>query len=946
LSTVFDFALIGVCLGALYSLIGLGIVIVYRGSGIINFSSGSTAMATAYIFWYLHGEHSLSFAQAFVIAMAFCAVYGVLVQVLIMRPLRNHSLLARMLATLGLVLTTDAIVSHIFPQPSEVLNSSLPTAPVSILGVSLGEDKVAIFVIVTVATVLLAAVYKYSRFGLISSAIVDNSVAAETLGHSTNNVAAINWAIGSMLAGMAGILLGPITGLSPTGMILFVIPALAAAAVGNLSSIPFAYLGGLILGIGQSEVTRYVTSLGWTDAVPFVMIVLLFMIRGRTLPPRGEPGIRLPSVGSGRLRPKTILALGAIALTLIEILNPSWVAGVELTLIVGVLLLSIVVVTGYAGQISLAQYTVAGLAAMIAADMSVHFHLPFELALLAGMLSGIPIGLLVGAPALRSRGSNLAIITLALALAVGSVIFQNPSYTGPTDSVATGSTELFGLDVSNVLHERRYAVLCLIVFILVGVVVANLRRGRIGRRLLAIRSNERAAASLGLNIWGLKLFAFSLASVIASLSGVLLAWQNTVLVPSQFDPITSITLLGEAVIGGVGFVAGPAFGASLYPGALGSNIGQLFGAQIQDDLELAAGVILILLLIFHQDGIANVAASQARRVQALVWRPKGTRVRSVVTEASDAAEFTPAIAATGNQATETSPRRGLASASGDTLVPIVRRVPSSKELVIQDLSVSFGGVQALKNVSLQVRPGRITGLIGPNGAGKSTFIDAVTGYAKPRTGSVRLGDTLLNPLTPRQRALQGLGRSFQHLELFEGLTVRENLLVAGDQVRWISYIRDLAGRSRDALSPAASSAVERFSLQDDLDHYPSELGYGKRRLVAIARTLAAKSAVVLLDEPAAGLGEDDAAKLIGLLRHWAADSDVGVLLVDHNVELVMGASERIVALEFGAVICDGTPEEVRSNPEVVRAYLGAGGTEEKPAVGLAGPSLSGDGAVE
>jgi sulfate-transporting ATPase len=862
-------------------------------------------MASAYIFWYMHDEHFISFTLSFLGCMAFCVIYGTAVQMLIMHPLRRQSPLARMLATLGLLLTTEAIISRLFPQTAEYVQSSLPITPIRILGVSLGTDQVAIFGIVAAISLGLGALYRFSRFGLASTAIIDNATAAETLGYSINTITMANWVIGSMLAGLAGILLAPISGLSPTQMTLFVIPALAAASLGSLRSLPLAYLGGLMLGIAESEVGHYVTALGWSSAVPFIMILLISMIRERSLPGRADSSIRLPSVGTGRISAWTVVSAIVVATVLIETLNSIWVAGIDGTLVVGVILISIVVVTGYAGQLSLAQYTVAGLGGYLAAEISLHYQLPLELSLVVGTACGLPIGLLVGAPALRARGTNLAIMTLALALAVNAIIFQNTEYTGPTASVAIENTNFFGINVSNILYPRRYALLCLGIFVVVAIAVANLRRGRIGRRLLAVRANERAAASLGVGVWASKLYAFGLSSMIASLGGVLVAWQNSVLVPSQFDPITGISFLGGAVIGGVGFNTGSLFGATLQPGGLGTNIGQLFGAQVESYLELASGVILVLLLIAHPDGIANVLASQTRQVTA--------KMRSVVRRSSiqpKADELAPPTAVRRLQLQ--GPNVGTLSLSR----------PVGKKLTVSAVSVAFGGVKAVTDVSLEVDPGQIIGLIGPNGAGKSTLVDAITGYNHPQQGSVRLGDIEVARLSPQKRARLGLGRSFQHLELFDDLSVRENLLVACESRRWVSYITDLFWSSTPLMSSDAIAAINRLSLQTDLERRPSELEHGRRRLVAIARSMAMKPSVLLLDEPAAGLTEAECVGLSTLLRAMALEERMGVLLVDHDVDFVMRTCDRVIALDFGSVIATGTPAEVRSSRRVIESYLG------------------------
>ena len=227
--------------------------------------------------------------------------------------------------------------------------------------------------------------------------------------------------------------------------------------------------------------------------------------------------------------------------------------------------------------------------------------------------------------------------------------------------------------------------------------------------------------------------------------------------------------------------------------------------------------------------------------------------------------------------------------------------------------------------------GEIVALIGPNGTGKTTLIDIVTGMTRPSAGSVRFGGRDIGKLSAAARARAGLARSFQALELFDDLTVRENILVSSDRNRWWHYLQAFAVPRRGTLSPQARAAVEAFGLTGDLDKYPSALPYGRIRLVGIVRAVASGAGIVLLDEPAAGLDEQESAGLAGLLRMLADRWGLGILLVEHDVSLVMRVSDRIAALDFGQLLCVGEPEQVRRDPRVISAYLGA--TADAPSPG-------------
>jgi ABC-type branched-subunit amino acid transport system ATPase component len=241
-------------------------------------------------------------------------------------------------------------------------------------------------------------------------------------------------------------------------------------------------------------------------------------------------------------------------------------------------------------------------------------------------------------------------------------------------------------------------------------------------------------------------------------------------------------------------------------------------------------------------------------------------------------------------------------------------------LEVHELSVSFGGLRALQGLSLEVPPGGLTGLIGPNGAGKTTAIDALCGFV-PYTGTVSLAGQRIDDLRAHERARAGIVRTFQSVELFEDLTVRENLLVAAVPSRWWAPLVDAVAPRRRARGIDVDHALETVALQDLADANPSELSHGQRRLVSVARALAGGPKVLLLDEPAAGLNPTETAALGDMLRTLPSD-DIGVLLVDHDMTLVLDVCDTLTVLDLGAVIASGPAAAVRDDPAVITAYLG------------------------
>jgi sulfate-transporting ATPase len=256
-------------------------------------------------------------------------------------------------------------------------------------------------------------------------------------------------------------------------------------------------------------------------------------------------------------------------------------------------------------------------------------------------------------------------------------------------------------------------------------------------------------------------------------------------------------------------------------------------------------------------------------------------------------------------------------------VRVVDPVPvASTTLLLQGVSVSFGGTKALRDLSLEVRGGEVVGLIGPNGAGKTTAIDVVTGFVRPSGGQILLGGSEISSWGPERRARAGLVRSFQSLELFDDLSVLENMQAASDPRDRRAYVSDLVHPGRGSLSPLAREAITKFGLESSLSTQARHLSFAQRRLLGVARAVAVGGSILLLDEPASGLGHVDAMALSETIVSWARDHGLGVLLIEHNVDMVLRTCDHIVALNFGEVIGSGTPGEVRENPKVVDAYLG------------------------
>lgn len=877
------YALLGIGAGAVYALLGQGIVLIYRGSGILNLSHGALAMMAAYIFGLLRADQGWSSWAAGSVAVVAVAGVGFVVDGVILRALREVSALARLIATLGVFLVVYASATLAWGTEAPLVFPIFPSSPVTILGATLRQDIFWTLGCAVVLTVALTALWRRTKLGWLAEAVAENEQAAASLGWSPQMVSNATWVAGAGLAGFAGVLIAPIAQLSVDSLSLLVIPALAAAIIGGFKSFPITLVGGVVVGVAQSLTANYVDVTGAADALPFLLIIIVMTLRGSSLPQRGHVFDRLPSVGSGRVSLGWLVAsvlVGVVGITLMD--SSQWLAAVAGTFAAGTILLSLVVLVGYAGQVSLAQFALAGLGGLISVHLCGGAGWSFPLACVVGVLAASAVGVVFALPALRTRGANLAVVTLGLGVATQAMIFNNTDYTGALAGLDVGSTTLGGWDIGAIDHAGRYATVCFVLFMGSACVVANLRRGRSGRRLLAVRSNERSAAAAGISVWGAKLYAFAVAGGLAGLGGNMLVFSASTATFSGFNPITSIAGVANAMIGGVGYVGGALAGALLSSQSFGSVIAVNVDS-IDSYLPLIGGIAVLATLMAAPNG-------QVRQLVDLVARLRARLPAARLKPGAPLPEVDP-----------------------------VRVAP--RALSVEAVSVRYGAVAAVTDVTLRVEPGEVVGLIGPNGAGKTSFMDAVTGFVSS-TGQVSVGDAVVSGWSPARRAQGGMTRSFQGLELFDDMTVLENLQAASEPRNLTSYLTDLVRPGRLPLTTAAVAALHEFNLQDCLDKRPTELSYGQRRLVAIARACAAAPSVLLLDEPVAGLDDDQSAECAALVRRLATSWGMAILVIEHDMNFVMGLCDRLVVVDFGRQIAAGTPDQISHDEVALRAYLG------------------------
>ena len=893
MNEVIRYALLGLGVGALYAFASQGLIVIYRGTGVLNFSLGATAIAGVFLQYELQYEHGHNFWVASFFGVLLSAVLGMLTHWVVLRPLQRKraSTLIQLLATLGVLITVQAGVVIRYGSKPRQVPSQLPTDRVTLYGdVSITVDRLILLAIGCVSAFLLWLLYRSSKFGIETEAVSESERSAAAVGVSPNKIAVLNWSLGSAIACIAGILVVPVMTLQVTSMTALVLAALAAALVADFKSFPIATAAGYVLGMGQTLVGRFWDQQGAGQSLPFLLIIVMLVFRGRSLPLRDHFLRKLPAVGNGRMSwDWTIFLAGAVVFLMLT-KDTKWIDALTVTLCASIVLLSIVVVTGYAGQLSLAQYAMAGFGAWVAGRLVAVYQIPFLLGLVAGVVAAVPLGMLFALPAVRTRGINLAIVTLGLGTAIELMLFNNSKFTGGIQGTPVGNPSLFGYEISSIRYPERYGIFVLGMTVLAVVVVANVRRGRSGRRLIAVRTNERAAAALGINIVAAKLFAFAFASALAALGGILLAFRLTSISYQSFTNFTSITYAGLSLVGGVGHLLGAFVGAMMATAGFNQEVMESTWGGVGEYIQLISGIAILLVVLYNPDG---VAAEWARTFRHLKHTKKFGE--SYFIKLSDVSE---PVDDDHHQRVE------------------------PKRLVVEDLTVRYGPVTAVDHVGFTIEPGTVCGLIGPNGAGKTSLIDALTGFTRTTEGRITIGDHDISGAGATTRVKEGMARSFQSLELFEDTTVFENLSVAADPQNLTAYLRDLVWPVLPKFGPEVVRAIEEFELDGDLHREVSDLSYGKRRLLAIARSVAMHPSVLLLDEPAAGLSSVESLELARVVRRLADEWGMAILVVEHDMNFVMGVCDRVVVLDFGRKISDGTPEQVRNDPDVIAAYLG------------------------
>jgi ABC-type branched-subunit amino acid transport system ATPase component/ABC-type branched-subunit amino acid transport system permease subunit len=598
--------------------------------------------------------------------------------------------------------------------------------------------------------------------------------------------------------------------------------------------------------------------------------------------------------------------------------------------IYGILLIGLDVTVGYLGQVNLAQAAFLGLGAYTAGISVTHFGFGMVAALAASLLVGLLFGGLLSFPALRLEGPQFALSTLSFSALTATALNEWESVTNGAQGLSLTRPPLFGVS----LKAQGFYWLCLVFLALVWMAMRNLLGSQWGRAFEALRDSPIATDAMGVGTYRHKAAAFTFGSGLGGLAGGLYAFNFQYLQPHSFTYELMVILLLGVVLGGRKNLWGAFVGATLIvllPNLLSNrSLFQLFSAigfttaliaggrsylrKAMKPFQALAPIVAMGLLVVVSVTVQNIedlrrAIFALMLFSVVVGLPEGLM--------GFAARFL-------SRLFSVAPASLADAARLEAVIPS-KKADGSALLELMDLKQHFGGVRAVDGVSLVVRSGQVHGLIGPNGSGKSTLVNVVSGLYAPSGGTMLLRGKPLVTGSLYKAAHAGISRTFQNLQIFIELTALENVMVAMKDTYHKPLPLVMLGLARPEEQCAQSGALallDLVGLKGQALTPAKDLPYGAQRFLEIARALARKPDLLILDEPAAGLARPDVKVLVGIIRK-IHQIGITTILIEHHMEVVSELCDVVTVLDGGCVIAEGRPEEVKRNPKVVAAYLGA-----------------------
>lgn len=902
---------------------------------------------------------------AFLIGLLAGGGLGYMVERFFVRPLRAQGPTAQTVGTVAALGLVVAVAAKIFGTGAQVAPSVFPNGEndgIRFASSFIRTGEIGLFLLAIIITLGLIVLFQKTDLGLVMRGTAENRRAAALMGIDPDRTTSLTWILGGLLAGFSGILLAGVTNLNPYVLALQALPGFVAALLGGMASVLGAVVGAGIVGLTFATIPvlgPLETLQGAPQLLLAVGAVVAMVTRGQKIvggDVRSESiaasGKAQPKRGLGGLATaKRPLALIGIALFLVFpftgikdslILNAT--KGAQYT----ILAVSLVILIGWVGQISLGHAAIFGIGAYATGWIVGGMGIPFPLSLPLAAIFAAGVSVLLGVVAVRVRGLFLAVATLIFSWMGQEFLFRQEWFIKHASVTASaigtkGSFPYFDFTSPSTLYFISWAITAVALF-----AAANLRDSKTGRAFFAVQGSEMAAASLGIDITRYKVTAFAVSGFLAGVAGCLFMTEASSVTPDAFAFEKSLLFVSFAVVGGLRSLGG-AVGAGLVFAAL--NEIQFRVAFLNGYLDVVGAGLLTLVLLAYPGGLAALGSQLAhllgrshRLVAALsridraidaflldvtwAWH----RVKEMVRQRLEA----PALESLLAIAAEVP----IAPALSDTMSGVSGARPGSiaagalapdrtdRQIVVrsQHVTVRFGGLTAVNDVSMEVREGEIVGLIGPNGAGKTVSFNSIAGLVTPTEGTVSLYGQDVTHTPVHERARLGIARTFQVLQLFPALTVFENLLVA-------THLHNETGlMSHVTASPSSVAAegrartrvrevVDLLGLDEVIDKYPGDLPFGTLRMVEVARALVTDLRFVMLDEAFSGLDDTETEALVASLLKVRA-LGITILLIEHDVKLVMSVSDYVYVLDRGSLIAEGTPAIVQRDPAVIAAYLG------------------------
>jgi len=917
----------GLTSGAMYALLGLGIVIVYGVSRFVNLAQGEYYVYGALISTTLVAAGAPIWISA-AVAVGAVTIMSAALERIVFSRLVDAPHATQLLAGIGVAFALAGAARVFWGTQERTLPAFWDRDPIEVLGARVSMQVLALWATLGVLWLLLWLLLHRTMLGTMMRAVATLSGRAGMLSINVSAVTTVAFALAGAAGAAAGIVVTPLVFVTYHSGLVLTIYGFIAAAFGGMRSIRGTIAGGLLIGVLESLMAYYGDSALKTP-MAFVLLVLILVYRAsresdsagllaavRSAKSRARSMAALPSVAEPTMLRRltdlrsTAIGVGLVALFALAgpvLLSPYWVSLLSFVGVFVIVGIGLDLLLGYTGQLSLGQTTFMGVSAYMVALSADWWGLSAWPAALIAVAFTVSLAAALGAVVLRLRNYYFTLATLAIAIAAEALASGLPAQLGGPSGLRVRTTlSLPGIPLDT--STRMFTATWITVGVAL-VVALRLTRSRVGLAMKAVGADEALASAAAITPFTTKLKIFIVSGLFAGVAGVLYAHILMYVSPSSLGLLGGFDAVVGLLLGGFGTVWGAAVGIPIV------RLAPQFIDRFAEFQELIYGLLVVGLVVLLPDGLVGASTKAYGHVRRRAGAPSNHADTAACEIPRDGP--TPAAATAVKSASngQVACRATPAGAPAQTAGPALRADGVSK---------NFGGIRALTDVHLAVSPGRIVGLIGPNGAGKSTFLSALAGSLLADSGHVTMSGQDITEFSADARARYGLARTFQLPRIPHQMSVLDVAMLGTYRRGHVGVLRSVLGATsgeQRAMEAAAMEALELTGIAH-LRHVDADrLSTGEQKMLELARALASAPQVLLADEPAGGLFDDEVARLEHLLQTLAARG-LSIVLVEHHMELVMSACSEIVVLNEGHVIAIGTPKVVRSNQEVLDAYLG------------------------